>query len=125
MDCDRCGGTGEIPLLGPNTTSCPDCEDTTSVLKWQFVASEDQTHDSFDFQSPVHFTVEDGDVIVVDFDQECVTFRYAHVFRTNDHIELDRLKHLDPQSFLVDLKRTLRNDKNWEKIPYSKNGDQP
>lgn len=26
MDCETCGGTGEIPLLGPNTTSCPDCE---------------------------------------------------------------------------------------------------
>ena len=35
-NCETCGGTGEIPLLGPNTTSCPDCNGPT----WELMAWE-------------------------------------------------------------------------------------
>ena len=44
MNCERCGGTGEIPLLGPNTTSCPDCEDNNqSTWKEMLWAPEERS----------------------------------------------------------------------------------
>ena len=33
MSCQRCGGSGKIHLLGPNTASCPDCQNTDTWTK--------------------------------------------------------------------------------------------
>lgn len=53
-DCEHCEGTGELPLLGPNTTSCPCLERTTTgedlvldewtELVWEPVRDEAYTH---------------------------------------------------------------------------------
>lgn len=72
MNCETCGGTGEIPLLGPNTTDCPDCEDSdrSGILKWEVVSD----HDLFFHDGSLHITAEAGGVVAVDFKNNLVAY---------------------------------------------------
>ena len=71
MGCETCNGTGEIPLIGPNMASCPDCEETGETYTWLADFQEPSRYNGIWLPpeaSPaaVGVVVSDGDVIALD-----------------------------------------------------------
>lgn len=66
--CNTCGGSGEIPLLGAATTTCPDCPgypawvpDPEAELTWIDLRKEDsEREDRYRIQREVRVDVEGG-----------------------------------------------------------------
>lgn len=122
MSCKRCGGSGRIPLLGPNTTSCPDCQDSTNVslqatiYKWQFYPASNDDYGTIDFYRPVYYTVEKGDVLTLQCDRNRVILERADVMRPNQTIELDRLPRNDIESLKQKHVSVLNQDDDWDRL---------